>query len=132
MILGLFFVKLSEWLPRYKFFRLADSVAALLVAIIVLWVTLKLGLRTIQTLLDVAPSGVQKRIIQAVESIPGVADCHHVRLRSSGAHLFIDIHVLIDGNQSLKDAHDLTEEIEQTIQQFLPNADVTVHPEPAL
>ncbi len=132
VILGLFFVKLSEWLPGYKFFRLADSVAALLVAIIVIWVSLRLGLRATQTLLDGAPSGVEKRIIQAVESIPGVKDCHHVRLRSSGPQLFIDIHVLIDGTQSLKDAHDLTEKIEWTIQQFLPGADVTVHPEPTL
>lgn len=131
VILGLFCVKLSEWFPGYKFFRQADSVAALLVATIVIWVSLRLGLRTIQTLLDVAPSGVEKRIIQAVECIPGVSDCHHVRLRSSGPQLFIDIHVLVDGNQSLKDAHDLTEEIERTIQQFLPNADVTVHPEPS-
>ncbi len=130
VIWGLFFVKLSEWLPEYKFLRLADSVAALLVATLVIWVSLRLGLRATQTLLDVAPLGVERRIIQAVEAIPGVTDCHHVRLRSSGPQLFIDIHVSIDGNQSLKDAHDLTEEIERTIQQFLPNADVTVHPEP--
>jgi uncharacterized protein YktB (UPF0637 family) len=39
---------------------------------------------------------------------------------------------LIDGNQTLKDAHDLTEEIEQAIQKVLPKADVTVHPEPDL
>ncbi len=130
VILGLFFVKLSEWIPEYKFFRLADSMAALVVAIIVIRVSLKLGYRTIQSLLDVAPSGIEKRIIHAVEAIPGVVDCHHVRLRSSGSKFFIDIHVLVDGNQSLKNAHDLTEDIERTIQQFLPDADVTVHPEP--
>ncbi len=132
VMLGLFCVKLSEWVPGLTFFRLADSVAALLVATMVIWVSLRLGLRTIQALLDVAPLGVEKRIIQAVEAIPGVVDCHHVRFRSSGPQLFIDIHVLVDGDQSLKDAHDLTEEIERTIQQFLPNADVTVHPEPTL
>jgi cation diffusion facilitator family transporter len=132
VMVGLLLVKLSEVFPGYKFFRLADSVSALLVGTIVMWISLKLGHRTIQTLLDGAPSGVEKRIIQAVEAIPGVSDCHHVRLRSSGPHLFIDIHVLVDGNQSLRDAHDLTVEIERTIQQFLPNADVTVHPEPTL
>jgi ferrous-iron efflux pump FieF len=44
----------------------------------------------------------------------------------------VDIHVLIDGNQTLKEAHNLTEEIERTIQELIPNADVTVHPEPNL
>jgi len=42
----------------------------------------------------------------------------------------VDIHILADGNQTLKQAHDLTEEIEHTTQQFLPNVDVTIHPEP--
>ena len=40
------------------------------------------------------------------------------------------VHVLVDGNQTLKEAHNLTEEIELVIQQLMPNADVTVHPEP--
>jgi divalent metal cation (Fe/Co/Zn/Cd) transporter len=51
-------------------------------------------------------------------------------MRYSGPQLFVDIHVLIDGNQTLKDAHSLTEEIERTIQKLVPRADVTVHPEP--
>jgi ferrous-iron efflux pump FieF len=53
-----------------------------------------------------------------------------VRLRYSGPQLFVDIHILVDGDQTLKEAHDLTEEIECLIQQLLPNADVTIHPEP--
>ncbi len=43
----------------------------------------------------------------------------------------MDLHVLVDGRQSLRQAHDLTEQIEQTILQIAPDADVTVHPEPA-
>jgi divalent metal cation (Fe/Co/Zn/Cd) transporter len=44
----------------------------------------------------------------------------------------VDIHVLIDGDKTLREAHNLTEEIEQVIQKLIPNADVTVHPEPDL
>jgi cation diffusion facilitator family transporter len=132
VILGLFCVKLSEWMMGFVFLRHADSVAAIMVGLIVVYVSVKLGMRTIQALLDVAPSGVEDQIIAAVECVPGVTDCHHVRLRYSGSQLFADIHVLVDGNQTLKDAHDLTEEIESIIRQLLPNADVTVHPEPAM
>jgi len=42
--------------------------------------------------------------------------------------LFVDIHILVDGNQSLRAAHELTEEIERAIQKLVPDADVTVHP----
>ena len=130
VILGLFLVKLSEWVPGLMLLRQADSIAAIMVGLIVVYVSLRLGIRTVQALLDVAPSGIEKKITSAVEVLPGVTDCHHVRLRYSGPQLFVDIHVLLDGNQPLKDAHYLTEEIERVIQKLVPNADVTVHPEP--
>jgi len=53
-----------------------------------------------------------------------------VRVRYSGPTLFIDLHVLVDGNQSLFAAHALTETIEDVIRGIVPRADVTVHPEP--
>ena len=87
-------------------------------------------MRTIYSLLDTAPVGLEERIKDVVSSIPDVSDCHHVRLRSSGPYFFVDVHVLIDGDKTLKEAHLLTEKIELKIQEMLPNADVTVHPEP--
>jgi divalent metal cation (Fe/Co/Zn/Cd) transporter len=107
-------------------------VAAILVGLIVVYVSIKLGIRTVQALLDVAPSGIEGKIISAVGVLPGVTDCHNVRVRYSGPQLFVDIHVLINGSQTLIEAHDLTEEIERVIQKLIPNADVTVHPEPDL
>jgi cation diffusion facilitator family transporter len=132
VILGLFCVKLSDWVPSLAFLRQADSVAAIVVGLIVVYVSIRLGIRTIQALLDVAPSGTEKKIISVVKVLPGVMDCHNVRVRYSGPQLFVDIHVLLDGNQTLIEAHNLTEEIERVIQKIIPNADVTVHPEPNL
>jgi len=132
VILGLFFVKLGERIPGLGFLHQADSVAAIMVGLIVVYVSIQLGNRTIQALLDTAPAGLEKEILAAVESLPGVTDCHSVRLRYSGPQLFVDIHILVDGNQTLKEAHSLTEEIERVIQKLVPNADVTVHPEPSL
>ena len=132
VILGLVCVKISERVPSLAFLHTADSVAAMMVGLIVVYVSVKLGIRTIQALLDVAPSGIEKKIVSAVEVLPGVTGCHNVRVRYSGPQLFVDIHILVDGNQTLKEAHNLTEEIERTIQKLVPNADVTVHPEPNL
>lgn len=130
VILGLVCVKLSERVASLAFLHYADAVAAVLVALIVVQVSVKLGVRTVYALLDTAPAGMEQKIVEAVEALPGVANCHHVRLRYSGPQLFVDIHILADGKQTLAEAHSLTEEIERTIQQFVPNADVTVHPEP--
>jgi cation diffusion facilitator family transporter len=132
VILGLVCVKISERVPSLAFLNIADSVAAIIVGLIVVYISINLGMRTIQALLDVAPSGLEKKIISAVELLPGVTDCHNVRVRYSGPQLFVDIHVLVDGNQTLMEAHNLTEQIERVIQRLAPNADVTVHPEPNL
>ncbi len=130
VILGLTCVSLSGWFPRWGGLRYADAVAAIIVAIIVIQVSAKLGWRSVNALLDAAPAGLEEKIVAAAEAAPGVRNCHNVRVRASGSHVFIDIHVLVDGNQTLRAAHELTEQIERAIQEVAPDADVTVHPEP--
>jgi cation diffusion facilitator family transporter len=130
VILGLIFVKIAETKREWFFLEKADSISALVVAIIVIYVSIRLGIRTVQALLDAAPRGLYGTLKKTVETIPGVMDCHNIRFRASGPRVFIDIHILTDGSQSLKSAHELTESIEKTIQDTIPNSDVTVHPEP--
>lgn len=130
VIVGLFCVKLSEWFPKLEFLHHADAVAALAVAMIVVLVSVRLGTRTIRALLDTAPKGLKEKVTGEVESIEGVVDCHNVRIRYSGAKVFLDVHILVDGGKSLQEVHDLTEKIENKIEQIIPDVDVTVHPEP--
>jgi cation diffusion facilitator family transporter len=130
VIVGLISVKASQWYPRLSFLRNGDALAALGVSVLVVWVSWQLGRRTVDGLLDSAPPGMEERIAAAVAAVPGVQNCHNIRLRYSGPVLFIDLHVLVDGQQTLFEAHRLTETIEGVIQQIAPKADVTVHPEP--
>jgi cation diffusion facilitator family transporter len=130
VILGLIAIRLGDVFPDAAFLEYADPVAALGVAAIVIVVGIRLGLRTIHALLDTAPAGIDEKIKTRVEAIPGVLDCHRIRVRPSGPDYFVDVHVLLDGNQTLDEAHTLTETIESAIEEILPDADVTVHPEP--
>lgn len=108
----------------------ADAVAALGVSAVVVWASVRLGRRTVDALLDSAPEGMEQQIAGIVAAVPGVRDCHNLRIRYSGPVLFIDLHVLMDGQQTLAAAHSLTEQIEAAIQEIAPTADITVHPEP--
>jgi cation diffusion facilitator family transporter len=130
VLIGLTCVKLGEWVPRLTFLSKADALAALGVAMIVIYVSVKLGLRTVQGLLDTAPPGKVEEIIKLVESVPGVTNCHNVRMRHSGPHLFIDVHVYIDGSLTLEEAHSITEKIEEEVNHLMPNTDIIIHPEP--
>ncbi len=131
VIVGLLGVKLAGWYPGLDFLLQADAVAALLVAGIVVMVSGRLGVRTIQALLDSSPPGVGDQIKTAVAGVCGVFDCHAVRVRHSGPYYFVDLHITVDGDQSLRAAHELTERVEQAVETILPGSDVTVHPEPA-
>src|SRR5262249_13048479 len=67
VILGLILVKASEQWPSLAILRSADAVAALGVSALVVWVSVRLGRRTIDALLDSAPAGMEQRIAAAVE-----------------------------------------------------------------
>jgi cation diffusion facilitator family transporter len=131
VILGLVGVRLAGWYPGLGFLVQADAVAALIVAGIVVMVSGRLGVRTIQALLDSSPPGIDDKIKAAVAAMDGVFDCHAIRVRHSGPFYFVDLHITVDGEQSLRLAHELTERVEHAVEAILPGADVTVHPEPA-
>jgi cation diffusion facilitator family transporter len=130
VILGLAGVRIATWFPGLGFLQKADAVAALLVAGLVTVVSVRLGIRTIEGLMDTSPSGAAEQIKAKVETIREVMDCHAVRVRHSGPNYFVDLHVTLDGRQPLQDAHAVTERVEQMVSEVLPGADVTVHPEP--
>jgi ferrous-iron efflux pump FieF len=55
---------------------------------------------------------------------------HKLRTRKSGAERHVDVHVQVDDDLSLRDAHQITEELEDAIRQVLPNTEVVIHTEP--
>jgi cation diffusion facilitator family transporter len=130
VILGLIGVWASRTFSNLHWLRQADAVAALGVACIVVYVSIELGIRTVQGLLDQSPVGLSEKVQRAAETVPGVIGCHQVRIRTSGPRLFIDAHITVDPNQSLKEAHQLTEQVERAIGAVTTNADITIHPEP--
>ncbi len=131
VILGLILVLVARWFPSMAFLEKGDAVAALVVAAIVILVSGELGVRSIQALLDAAPkNGERDRIIKEVSKMEDIADVHAVRIRSSGAGWFVDMHVTMNGRISLNRSHALTEQIEDKVMEILPGADVTVHVEP--
>ena len=131
VILGLILVVIGRYLPNLAFLEKGDAIAALVVAVIVIFVSGELGVRSIQALLDAAPkNGEYDKIVQQVSGMKGITDVHAVRIRSSGAGWFVDMHVTMDGDMTLADSHKLTEKIEKKVLSILPKSDVTVHVEP--
>ncbi|MDH4222221.1 MAG: cation-efflux pump [candidate division Zixibacteria bacterium] len=122
VIAGLIFVKIG--IP------MADPLAALGVAIVVLYASWRLGKRTIDVLLDRAPEGLDLKIREKVRSVSRVSSISRLRLRKAGSHYFLDMNVMLKKDSSLEEAHQVTTRIEEKINEILPNSDVVVHAEP--
>jgi cation diffusion facilitator family transporter len=134
VILGLFLAwigdTLEKFFPAWKNLDKADSIAALGVAVIVIYVSVQLGIRTVEALIDSAPKGMNEKLESVIQSVPGIENVHSLRIRRSGPSLFIDVHVLVDGQMPLVKAHALTEIVEKEVGQVAPEADITIHVEP--
>ncbi|MGA2503691.1 MAG: cation diffusion facilitator family transporter [Anaerolineales bacterium] len=130
VIVGLIGLTIARYIPGLDWMHKADSVAALIVAIIVIFISGELGWRTISGLLDTAPRGLADKVEKVAGAVNGVVDAHAIRIRPSGAHTFIDMHITMDGNLTLNEAHAATEVIEKAIHDIVSPADVTVHVEP--
>jgi cation diffusion facilitator family transporter len=131
VILGLIGLTIARRVPGLEWMHKADAISALVVAIIVIYISGQLGWRTISALLDTAPRGLADKVEKVAASVNGVVDAHAIRIRPSGAHTFIDMHVTMDGNCTLNEAHAATEVIEKAIHAIVSPADITVHVEPA-
>jgi cation diffusion facilitator family transporter len=108
----------------------ADSIAALIVAAVMMVATFRLGARTFDTLLDAAPGGATDDIRKIVEAADGVLGLTRLRIRPSGATLFTGVLVTVPRTMPIDDMIALREKIARDIKAKYPNADVTVTTDP--
>ncbi len=108
----------------------ADSVAALVVAAIVIYVSCRLGKKSIDALLDKAPKHVADIVAGIAAQAPNVSSYHDIRVRNAGADVFVDIVVHFEPLLTIEQTHAVSDEIERMIRAAVPRSTVFVHQEP--
>jgi len=74
-----------------------------------------------------------ERIEALALSVPGVEWAGQVRTRGRGDAVYVDLTVRLDGDASLREAHDAADRIEEALKSAHPEiVDVVVHPEPSI
>jgi cation diffusion facilitator family transporter len=129
VILGLILVYVAEQ-RNLPWLRDADPVAALVVAGIVVYITLRLGKRTVDALVDAAPSGISSLIAETVSRVSGVLSLDRIRTRQSGSRLFVDLLLTLASNISLEHAQSVADLVEAEVHRLFPTADVVIHTTP--
>ena len=108
----------------------ADAIAALFVAVIVIYVAFKLGKRSIDVLLDKAPGTMTENIEKIVLDVPGITSVHDIRIRNSGAEVFVELSIHVNPRATLKSVHEMADEVERRICGEIPRCTVHIHQEP--
>ncbi len=122
VIAGLFFV----WIGYPVF----DALSAIAVALLVLFVSYRLGRRTIDALMDRVPLDIKKQIEASIRAVEGVEELRKLRIRPSGAHIFVDAVVAIRRTIPFQSVHAIMDAVEKAVHGAHDRADVVVHAEP--
>ena len=109
-----------------------DPLAAMVVSVFIVKVSLELMIPAINDLLEQSlPKEVENEILSIISENPKVKEPHNLRTRRIGNDFAIEVHIRVDGDMSVREAHALTKEIERKLYQKYGNTThVVIHVEP--
>lgn len=103
--------------------------------VIALWLAvgaIRIARWAVDTLMDRELSDAERARIDAiVRAHPAVADVHDLRTRRSGVTVFIEMHIELDPEMTVRDAHQVCEAVERELRRVYPEAEIILHQEPA-
>ncbi|MGD9131480.1 MAG: cation diffusion facilitator family transporter [Candidatus Bathyarchaeota archaeon] len=122
--IGLIVAQLTGW-------SFLDSILAFVVAALIVRVGAKLVLKSSNRLMDQSCIAEEKKINEILgrHSFKFI-DFHDLKTRRHGNQVFAELHLSVDGSLSVKEAHDLTDHLEEELKEEQPNIHLTIHVEP--
>jgi cation diffusion facilitator family transporter len=117
------------YLTGFTFF---DSILAITMGLHIAWIGFGLIRRSFDGLMDHAIAVEEiERIREVIRAnLPPGATFHLLRTRLSGARRFIEFHLLVDGDLSVREGHHIAERLNATLVAAMPEVSVTIHVEP--
>jgi len=112
---------------RYGLYQI-DSVVALGAAALLALGAVRIGKAAFDALMDRrADPGIIDGIARIASDWPGVHGYHDLKTRTAGSRIFVNLHIELDGDQPLREAHDIGASLRRAILQAYPQTDVIIH-----
>jgi cation diffusion facilitator family transporter len=127
-IIALLGIAASIWLGRNSL----DSVAALLVAAVLLWGAISVYREAAGQLLDreLSPES-RRRIIELITRDRRIGGVHQLRTRAAGPYVHVQMHIDLDPELTLAEAHTVLVDAEKRVLETFPSADIIIHADPS-
>ncbi|MCF6272338.1 MAG: cation diffusion facilitator family transporter [Rhodobacteraceae bacterium] len=105
-----------------------DSIIALLASAILLNGAYRIGGAAFDALMDrSADAKTLEKLEGIISGWPGLHGFHDLKTRTAGTTLFVQVHIELDGAQTLQQAHDISRALKQGLLEAFPKADVIIH-----
>lgn len=110
----------------------ADGIAAICAALVVLYHGCKQLMPALREIADVAPPpDVASQVREIAARVPGILGLDKCSVRKMGFHFYVDLHIVVSGEMSVREGHHLSHQVEDEVLKHLPQvAEVLVHVEP--
>jgi cation diffusion facilitator family transporter len=105
----------------------ADPLAAIVVSLMILRMTVRLGHEAVAALVDEVPAETRRKLVHEVERVDGVLAVERARVRRAGAGYFADVTLALPRRFTFEHTNDLVEAATSAVQRTLPGADVVIH-----
>ena len=108
-----------------------DSIAALFVAVLVIFAASRLARRNIDVLMDRAPADAVEAARNAIARLDPPVEVRRLRLRQAAGRTFADVVIGVSPDAAVGQGHAAADRVEEAVHRALPESDVVVHVEPA-
>jgi cation diffusion facilitator family transporter len=123
--IGLFVTYVTGW-------KFVDSLLAFLVAILIIRIGVGMCLKSSNRLMDQSCKQEEQKIMEVLNRHTfHFIDFHDLKTRKHGNQTFAELHLSVHGSLSVKEAHDLTDHLEEELIKDQPNIHLTIHIEPS-
>ena len=123
VLIGLALIKITGW-------AILDPIIAIAMALIIFREGLKLTRANVSDLIDANIPEDEEAIKKLVARHAQIVSIHKLRTRRSGGNKYLDMHMVFDGQSTLREVHDMCHHIEKNIKDELGAYDVVIHCEP--
>ncbi len=121
----------AVWISMEWGFAMADPLFGFAIAAMIAFATWSVIAQSYDQLMDREMSDLEREEIKRIVlAHPEALGIHDLRTRRSGVHLFIQFHLELDPELSLREAHRVADEVERAVAAAFPEAEVIAHQEP--
>ena len=109
-----------------------DAVLAIIVALVITRMGARILYKSLNRLMDSSCEEEQELILDVLEQLrPRILEYHDLKTRRQGNQVLVEVHITVDDSLSVREAHDIVDQIEHNLLEKVPQSVLTVHVDPA-